>query len=221
MNSRVLKILNKLKEEYPEVNTPLTHKNAFELLVATMMSAQTLDTTVNKVTPLLFSKYDSPEKFAEADPLEIEKIIRIVNYHKTKSRNIVKMSQKLLEEFNGKVPLTIEDLTTLPGVGRKTANVVISDWFVRKEGRETEGIVVDTHVIRTSNRLGFTKNKTAVKVEQDLMKLFPKEEWNDISLRLIFHGRFRCKARNPECYKDEFWSEVCGCVKEKKIENRK
>jgi len=205
-------ITNKLKEEYPTVETPLHHKNTFELLIATMLSAQTLDATVNKVTPTLFEKYSTPKALSKANVKDIEKIIYLVNFNKTKSRNIIKTSQMLIDNFNSNVPGTIEELITFPGVGRKTANVVIGQAF-----KNPEGFVVDTHVGRVSRRLGLTKNTDAVKVEYDLMKLFPQPEWDDMSLRLIFHGRYRCKSRNPECYKDPFWSKICSCVKEKRV----
>lgn len=210
------KVRKKLEEEFPNPQTPLIHKNAFELLAATMLSAQTLDATVNKVTPELFAKYSTPKALSQADVADIDAMIGIVNYHRTKSHNLVKMAVKLLQDFNGQVPNTIEKLTTLPGVGRKTANVVISEWFAKQGEVLSEGFVVDTHVIRVSSRLGLTKNKDPKKIEQDLMKLFPRETWNDMSLRIIFHGRFMCKARNPECYKHEFWRDVCSCVNEVK-----
>lgn len=231
---KIKEITRLLKRDYPEVITPLLHQSAFQLLVATMMSAQTLDTTVNKVTPALFKKYKSVEAFSKANPKDINEVIRIVNYHNTKSRNIVAMSKKLLADFRGLVPSTIEELTTLPGVGRKTANVVISEWFAKKRnerGNPTlinpdiykdekqvlpEGFVVDTHVLRTAKRLGLSKNTTPEKVEQDLMKIFPRDEWNDMSLRLIFHGRVMCKSQNPQCYLDENWSKICSCVRERK-----
>lgn len=208
------KIQIQLEREYPIVSTPLNHKNEFELLVATILSAQTLDTTVNKVTPKLFQLYPTPQKMRRGDVLEIEKTIRLVNYHKTKAKNLVLMAQKLISDFDGKVPNSIEQLTTLPGVGRKTANVVISEWFAKNGEILPEGFVVDTHVIRVSNRLGLTKSKDPKKIEQDLMMLFPREVWNDMSLRLIFHGRFMCKAKRPECYKYNFWKTICSCVNE-------
>lgn len=227
---RITKITQLLKRDYPEVMTPLLHKSAFQLIVATMLSAQTLDATVNKVTPTLFKKYKTVEDFSKANPHDIDKIIKIVNYHRTKSKNIVTMSQKLLKDHNGILPHTIEELTKLPGIGRKTANVLISEWFAKplnqrgnptlidpelKPGEDIvvlpEGFVVDTHVLRVSFRLKLTKNKTPEKVEQDLMKIFPRKEWNDMSLRLIFHGRFRCKARQNLCCLDLDWSKLCTC----------
>ncbi len=204
------KVCELLKEEYPTVETPLHHKNAFELLVATVMSAQTLDSTVNKVTPALFAKYPTVYDLAKANPEDIIPMVRIVNYHKNKSANIIKLSQKLITDFGGEVPSTIEELITLPGVGRKTANVIIGEWFAVKEKKLPEGFVVDTHVMRVCRRLGLTKHDNPVKIEQDLMKLFPQNEWNDMSLRFIFHGRYRCKARQNLCKNDPVWRELCS-----------
>lgn len=235
-NDKIKIITDLLKRDYPTVSTPLFHKSAFQLLVATMMSAQTLDETVNKVSPKLFEKYPTVFDLANANAEDIEKIIKSVNYYKTKAKNIIKLSKKLIEEFDGKVPYTIKELTTLPGIGRKTANVIISEWFskpidqrgspnpteyIESENDKTlvkpEGFVVDTHVLRTAKRLGLTKETKPEKVEQDLMKIFPKEEWNDMSLRLIFHGRYRCKSQNPQCYKDSEWCKICSCVKSQNV----
>jgi endonuclease III len=221
-----------LKRDYPEVKTPLYHTSALQLLIATMFSAQTLDATTNKVTPILFEKYKTLEDFAAADPEVVDQIIKGLNYHKTKAKNVPKMAQKLIDDFGGIVPHTIEELILLPGVGRKTANVVIAEWFsqpLEKRGNPwpgyaqpdihpqyedsivvpAEGFVVDTHVIRTSNRLGLSSSKDPIKIEQDLMKIFPREEWADMSLRLIFHGRYRCKARDNQCVNDPEWKELC------------
>lgn len=229
---KLSKIQALLKRDYPEVKTPLLHTSVFQLLAATMLSAQTLDATVNVYTPALFTKYPTAKEMAKADPAEVDKMINKINYHNTKAKNLVAMSKKLLEDFGGNVPYTIEDLTTLPGVGRKTANVVIAEWFglrIRDRGHEwkdgpktvlnmngderitlPEGFVVDTHVIRVSNRLGLSKNKDPVKLEQDLMKIFPREEWAATSLRMIFHGRNRCKARQNLCCEDPEWSKLCS-----------
>ncbi|BCX13900.1 MAG: hypothetical protein KatS3mg085_432 [Candidatus Dojkabacteria bacterium] len=148
-----------LKKEYPIVKTPLHHKNAWELLIAVILSAQTLDETVNKVTPRLFKLYNSCYELAGANLAEVEEVIKGVNYYKTKAKNIIKTSQKLVENFDGKVPNKIEELTTLPGVGRKTANVIINEWFCRHDQKVLpQGFVVDTHVARVSKRLGFTKH---------------------------------------------------------------
>jgi len=226
---RIQKISELLKRDFPIVDTPLFHKSALQLVMATLMSAQTLDASVNKVTPSLFERYKTLEDFANANPEEVGSFIRTVNYHRTKSRNVIKLAQKLLADFDGVVPHTIDELTKLPGVGRKTANVVISEWFSKplerrgspnlkypaefSKGEDVmvlpEGFVVDTHVIRTSNRLGLTKHKDPEKIEQDLMKIFPRNEWNEMSLRLIFHGRNRCKARDNQCCNDVEWGKLC------------
>ncbi len=234
-SDRLQKIEELLIRDYPVVTTPLYHQSAFQLLCATMLSAQTLDATTNKVAPTLFKKYPSIQDLANANPEDISKIIRIVNYNKTKSMHLVEMAKKLISDFDRKVPHTIDELTTLPGVGRKTANVVISEWFAKTITERgnwpedlgslgipnatppepqvlPEGFVVDTHVIRTANRLGLSKSKDPKKIEQDLMELFPRDQWNDWSLRLIFHGRYRCKAQKPQCYLDPEWRKICGCV---------
>jgi len=232
---RTKKVLELLKRDYPKVKTPLYHQTIFQLTVATILSAQTLDASVNKVTPMLFAKYPTAVEMSQANPLDIEKIIRIVNYHKTKSVRLVEMGKRVLSNFNGKIPNTINELITFPGVGRKVANVVIAEWFAQPvmerinwpldplpgyiENRSqindtvilSEGFVVDTHVIRTANRLGLTNHKDPKKIEQDLMKIFPRSEWNSASLRLIFHGRLRCKARDNQCCGDPEWGLVCNC----------
>jgi endonuclease-3 len=201
-------ILNQLKIDYPKVDTPLIHNSAFQLLVATMLSVQTLDHTTNKVTPTLFKKYPDVKSLSHAKSKDIEKIIRIINYYKTKSKRLVLMAKMLEEFFEGKVPFSMKDLTSLPGVGRKVANVVISEWFARREGISPEGFVVDTHVIRVSKNLGLTKNSDATKIEKDLMELFPISEWTDMSLRLIFHGRYVAKSRGHKINEHPVWKKV-------------
>ena len=228
---RIEIITKLLKRDYPDVVTPLLHQSAHQLLIATMLSAQTLDATVNKVTPKLFEKYKLIEDFANVNIDEFSKDINSVNYFKTKARNVLLMANMVIKEFDGIIPHTIENLTKLPGVGRKTANVLISEWYAKpytKRGNPflintkediivlPEGFVVDTHVLRSAKRLGLTKNSKPEKVEKDLMEIFPREEWNDMSLRLIFHGRYRCKSQNPQCYLDPEWSKICSCVKNKK-----
>lgn len=209
------KVKELLRRDYPIVETPLIHKDAFQLLISVMLAAQTLDTTVNKKTPALFEKYKSVNDLAEAKPEDVEEFLGGINYYKTKSRNVIKLAQMIREKFNGEVPGTMDELTQLPGIGRKTANVVINEWFAPRNGVLPVGFVVDTHVLRTSKRLGLsTGGDDPVKVEQDLMKLFPQKEWNDWALRLVFHGRFMCKARNPKCIDDPEWSKICGCVGE-------
>lgn len=192
-------ILITLKREFPEVKTPLEHNSAFQLLVATILSPQTLDSTTNKVTPALFKKYSNPKLLANANLNELEKEIRIVNYYKTKAKNLKKMAQILLQKFKGVVPSNLNNLIELPGVGRKVANVIISEWFSKKDNINPQGFVVDTHVKRVAYRLGLTRESDPYKVEKDLNRKFPKNEWVDLSLRLIFHGRKTCKSKNPLC----------------------
>jgi endonuclease III len=190
---RVLTIIKRLKKEYS--GTPLTALNfstPFELLVATILSAQTTDVQVNKVTPGLFRKYRGIEAFAKAKPEQIARDINSVNFFNNKARSIHKTAVMLLEQFNGTVPHTMEELVTLPGVARKTGNIVLSSAF-----GINEGIAVDTHVKRLSSLLGLTKNTDPVKIEQDLMALVPKKEWGNISHLLIYHGRAVCRARRP------------------------
>jgi endonuclease-3 len=190
---RVLTIIKRLKKEYS--GTPLTALNfstPFELLVATVLSAQTTDVQVNKVTPGLFRKYRGIEAFAEAKPEQIARDINSVNFFNNKARSLHKTAVMLLEQFNGTVPHTMEELVTLPGVARKTANIVLSSAF-----GINEGIAVDTHVKRLSSLLGLTKNTDPVKIEQDLMALVPKKEWGNFSHLLIYHGRAVCQARRP------------------------
>ena len=191
--SRAEKINRILKATYPEVKTQLHCRNPFELLVATILSAQCTDNQVNAVTTTLFQKLSSPADFAAAPQDEIEAFIRPTGYFRNKAKNIKKCSQMLVEKFNGKVPGSLDELVTLPGVGRKTANVVLGAVF------GIPGIVVDTHVGRISKRLGLTENSDPVKIEFDLMKIIPQNDWSDFSLRLIFFGRETCKARKPLC----------------------
>ncbi|MCM8785821.1 MAG: endonuclease III [Candidatus Omnitrophica bacterium] len=183
-----------LKKLYPISKTALYFENPFQLLIATILSAQTTDERVNKVTAELFKKFKTPNDFASSDINEITKLIKSVNFYKNKAKYIKKVSQIIVKEFNGKLPDKLEDLIKLPGVARKTANVVLSQAF-----RKAEGIVVDTHVKRVSYRLGLTKNKDPEKIEKDLMKILPKDEWIDFPFRLILFGRNICKSKNPNC----------------------
>ncbi|MFN4226612.1 MAG: endonuclease III [Candidatus Ratteibacteria bacterium] len=183
-----------LKKLYPFSKTALKFENPFQLLIATILSAQTTDEQVNKVTAELFKKFKTPWDFASADINELTKLIKSVNFYKNKAKYIKKVSQSIIKEFNGKVPDKLEDLTKLPGVARKTANVVLSQAF-----KKAEGIVVDTHVKRVSYRLGLTKNTDPEKIEKDLMKILPKAEWIDFPFRLILFGRNICKSKNPDC----------------------
>jgi endonuclease-3 len=191
---KIKEIMSILERLYPEAKTALKYENPFQLLIATILSAQTTDERVNKVTPSLFKKFKTPSEFASVDVEEIEKEIKSINFYRNKAKNIKKISEILVKEFNGKVPDKMEELIKLPGVARKTANVVLSQAFGK-----AEGIVVDTHVKRVSQRLGLTENTDAEKIEKDLMKLIPKENWIDFPYRLILFGRNICKAKNPDC----------------------
>lgn len=190
---RVRRIIARLAERYPHPRVPLRHRNAFELLVATILSAQCTDAMVNRVTPQLFARFRTPEDFARADPRELEALIRPTGFFRQKTQALQAMSRALLERFGGRVPRTMEELVTLPGVGRKTANVILGGYY------GVPGVVVDTHVRRLSQRLGLTAHDDPDEIEQDLMRLVPREEWSAFSLRLIFFGREVCTARNPLC----------------------
>ena len=191
---RVAAILAALRKAYPNVVCALTHKNAFELTIATILSAQTTDVGVNKATPALFKAFPSPKALASASLTEIEPLIRTTGFYRAKAKNIQGAARVLVEKFHGKVPQTIEELTALPGVARKTANVVLGSWF-----GIAAGIVVDTHVLRLSRRLELTKATDPKKVEQDLIKIIPQDRWIQFSHELIHHGRQVCIARKPHC----------------------
>jgi endonuclease-3 len=193
LSLKITRILDTLKIKYPVVETQLTHKNPFQLLTATILSAQCTDNQVNKVTKNLFAKYPGPEDLAAAPLKDIKPIIFSTGFYNNKAKNIKACATALLKEFNGEVPSDIEKLVKLPGVGRKTANVVLSTIF------STPAIVVDTHVLRISNRLGLTIQKDPVKVEFDLMKKLPKSVWSDFSLWMIYFGREICDAKKPKC----------------------
>lgn len=186
-------ILKRLKKEYPKAQCALIHKSAWELLVATILSAQCTDERVNKVTPELFAKYPTVEDVNNMDIESLKKIIRSTGFYNNKAKNIKGAAKVVVEKYAGKIPDNMEALLTLPGVARKTANVVLSVWF-----HKNEGVVVDTHVKRLSQRYGLTKEKTPEKIEKDLMKLYPQEEWERISTLLIHHGRAVATARNPQ-----------------------
>lgn len=194
LKARTQQIIRALKKTYPEAECALNHSNPFELLIATILSAQCTDERVNIVTATLFRKYRSVADFAAADPAELEKDINSVNFFRNKAKSIQTTAKLLLEKHNGELPKTLEELTQLAGVGRKTANVVLGTAF-----DIPTGVVVDTHVGRLTQLLGLTKNKDAEKIEKDLMALLPKKEWIDFSHRLIWHGRRVCKARKPNC----------------------
>ena len=191
---RVREILAKLDEAYPDVTCALVHDNAFQLLIATILSAQCTDVRVNQVTRPLFQKYRKPEDFAYANPRELEAEIRPTGFFRSKTKSIQGASKKIIEDFGGEVPRTMEQLLTLPGVARKTANVVLGTAF-----GIASGIVVDTHVQRLAGRLDLTRNTDAKKIEQDLMKIIPKDKWILFAHQLIWHGRRVCQARKPRC----------------------
>ena len=191
--ARALEINRRLRDEYPEALCELTHRNSFELLAATIMSAQTTDVRVNMVTPALFAKYPDAESLAKADIESVEQIIKTVGLYPSKARNLIKMARLIVDEFDGEVPRRLEDLVTLPGVGRKTANVVRSVAF------GLPGLAVDTHVGRLSRRLGLTTHEDPVKVEHDLNEFISPLKRGEFSLRLILHGRRVCDARKPAC----------------------
>lgn len=192
-DARIAEILERLNAHYPIVKTQLTHKSAFELLMATILSAQCTDRQVNRVTPALFSRLKTPEAFANAPIEEIEALIRPTGFYKNKARHLKNCARDIVERFNGRVPEDLDDLVTLPGVGRKTANVVRGAVF------GIPAIVVDTHVMRISRRLDLTRNTNPEKIEYDLMAAVPKPQWNDFSLWLIYFGRAVCNARKPDC----------------------
>jgi endonuclease-3 len=210
---RVSQILQRLDERYPNVVCALHHRNAWELLVATILSAQCTDVRVNMVTPILFKKYPTPQHFAALKPEDLEPEIRSTGFFRNKAKSIVGAAKKVVEEFGGEVPRTMEELLRIPGAARKTANVVLGSWF-----KIADGIVVDTHVRRISRRLELTHNDDPEKIEQDLMKVIPREKWIDYSHQIIHHGRAICVARKPRCAEcpledlchaaDKTWSTV-------------
>lgn len=187
-------VLAELKSLYPKPECALNYTNPLELLIATILSAQCTDERVNKVTENLFQKYTSVVDFAEANEEELQQDIHSTGFYKNKAKHIQGAARKIITDFNGEVPNKMEELLTLPGVARKTANVVLGEVF-----KISVGIVVDTHVTRLSNKFGWTKEKNAVKIEKDLMKIIPKEDWIIISHLLILHGRQVCNARKPKC----------------------
>jgi len=192
---RVAAILAKLDEAYPDATCELKHENAFQLLISTILSAQCTDVRVNQVTETLYKKYMSPEAFAYATPSELEKEIRPTGFFRNKTKSIIGASKAVVEKFGGQVPRTMEEILTLPGVARKTANVVLGTAY-----GIPSGIVVDTHVQRLANRLDLTRNEDPKKIEQDLMQVIPQEKWIKFSHQVIWHGRRICQARKPKCF---------------------
>jgi endonuclease-3 len=191
---RIAAIIRILHQTYPQSHTALTFRNPLQILVATILSAQCTDARVNMITPGLFQKYPTAQDFARANRTELEEEIRSTGFFRNKAKNIIGASQRIVEAFSGKVPDNMADLITLPGVARKTANIVLSSGY-----QKSEGIAVDTHVKRLSGRLGLSSEKDPDKIEQDLMKIVPKEEWIDFNYMLVDHGRQVCQARKPRC----------------------
>jgi endonuclease-3 len=205
--------LQRLDQLYPSVTCALTHKDAWELLVATILSAQSTDVRVNMVTPEIFKKYPTVQDFAKLEPQQLEPDIRSTGFFRNKSKSVVGAARTIVNDLGGKVPENMNDLLTLPGVARKTANVVLGTWF-----KKAEGVVVDTHVHRISRRLELTKNDDPKKIEEDLMRVIPREKWILFSHQVIWHGRKLCFARSPKCAdcplenichaEDKTWSTV-------------
>jgi endonuclease-3 len=188
-----IKILDALKTEYPDADCALVHQNVYQLIIAVALSAQTTDKSVNKVSGKLFEKYPTPYELAAANQEDVIEIIKTIGMYKTKSKNIIALAQELVNRFDGQVPENYEDLVSLPGVGRKTANVVLAVGFGHQR------IAVDTHVFRVTNRIGFVNEKDVLKTELALMETLPENRWAEAHHSLIFHGRNCCSARNPRC----------------------
>jgi len=211
--TRVSEILKRLDQLYPDVTCALTHRDPWELLVATILSAQSTDVRVNMVTPELFKKYPTVQDFAKLDPQQLEPAVRSTGFFRNKSKSVVGAAKLIVNDFGGNVPENMDDLLKVPGVARKTANVVLGTWFGK-----AEGVVVDTHVHRISRRLELTKNDDPKTIEQDLMKLIPRDKWTLFSHQVIWHGRKLCFARSPKCVdcplenichaEDKTWSTV-------------
>ena len=190
----ILKIIKILKKEYPDAKCSLNFNNSFELLIAVILSAQCTDDRVNKTMPSIFKKCSKPIDFVKIPLNELEKLIHPCGFYKVKSKNIKATSKKIIDEFNGQVPDNIKDLMSLPGVGRKTANVIMCEAF-----KNPQGIAVDTHAKRISNKIGLSKNQDPLKIEQDLLKQIPNKYYKDINHLFIWHGRNTCTAKNPKC----------------------
>ena len=212
MNKKeAIEIVKKLKEMYPDAKCSLDFKTPFEMLVAVCLSAQCTDDRVNKVTPELFKVYDTPEDFANCDLKILENLIHSCGFYQNKAKNLKAAGQKIVKDFNGNVPQTMDELITIPGVGRKSANVIMLEAF-----DNPQGIAVDTHAKRLSNRLGFSKESDPSKVEKDLLKLIPKEYWKDVNHIFIWHGRKTCSSQNPKC-DSCLLNDVCYNFNNKKI----
>jgi endonuclease-3 len=187
-------VVRRLRKEYPDAECALVHRNAFELTAATILSAQCTDEMVNKITPALFKRYPTPEKLARARQESVEKLVKSSGFFRNKAKNLIGMAKVVVADFDGEIPRTMAELLTLPGVARKTANVVLGVAY-----KKAVGVVVDTHVKRITNLLGLTTQKDPVKIERELIELLPQKDWIDISHLLIWHGRKVCVARRPAC----------------------
>jgi endonuclease-3 len=205
----------RLRAAHPDAHCELDHEGPFQLIVATVLSAQTTDVNVNKVTPTLFERWPTAEALAAAPPGEVEKVIGSLGFFRQKTKSLVGLAKRLVEHHGGEVPKSLAELVQLPGVGRKTANVVLGVAF-----GAPEGVVVDTHVQRLSQRLGWTKHKEPPEIEQDLMRLFPREDWDAIGHTLIFHGRRICTARKPACSACPV-NDACPCAFKAELVGRK
>lgn len=206
---KATEILAILKQLYPSATCSLNYETPLQLLVATILSAQCTDERVNKVTPALFKRFPDAQSFAQGDREEIENLVRSTGFYRNKAKNIQNACIKIMQDFNGEVPQTMSELLTLAGVARKTANVVLAHAF-----GIIEGVTVDTHVKRLSNRLGLTQKSNPIHIEQDLMKLLPQPEWENFSISMIYHGRAVCNARKPDCLNCQL-AHLCNFVKKK------
>lgn len=207
---RALEVLVRLNRLYPDATCSLNYSTPVQLLVATILSAQCTDERVNKVTPALFARFPDAKSMAEADIAEIEELVRTTGFFRNKAKNIQGACRMIVQDFNSQVPNRMDDLLKLPGVARKTANVVLAHAF-----GINAGVTVDTHVARLSHRLGFTKHEDPIRIERDLMKLLPQQDWENWSIRLVYHGRAICKARKPACEACEL-APVCPIGKKVK-----
>ncbi|WP_447986803.1 endonuclease III [Nitrospira sp. Nam74] len=201
IRQRVSRILSRLHQAMPNAKVELNHRNPLELLIATILSAQCTDQRVNEVTPALFRRYTNAADYAKADPSELETIIMPTGFYKSKTRSLIGTGRMLLERFGGKVPQTMEELVQLPGVGRKTANVLLGNCF------DQPAVVVDTHVKRVAHRLGLTQSQDPEVIEQDLQRVMPLDEWTSGSERLLLHGRYICVAKRPKCEQCAIYSD--------------
>ena len=192
----IIEMIEILKKTYPDATCSLDFKTPFELGIAVMLSAQCTDERVNKITPLLFAKYKTPEDYVNSSLEEIEEIIKPCGFYKNKAKNVLGYSKIIVEKYNGKIPETMEELVKLPGIGRKSANVIMLEAF-----NNPQGIAVDTHAKRIASRIGLSKQKEPLKIEQDLIKIIPKKYFKDVNHLLVWHGRNICNARKPQCEK--------------------